>query len=290
MARFPRDGEIVRSVVAAAAPTATVGTPPGHNDACAGWIDHAWDFRLPHRRAPKGAKWIWAWPLVAAAILAVAGFWANNTITRVMRTQVASELLALRDADVAALSENFAAHQQFATIAASDPDVVAFTLALFALRDFNRATLTKSPELVKLREVLGPWLGQYEYDGFRILTREGRCIASWRDITLGGSAAKEELECLSTVFAGKATISRRARRKCRLPTLTLKNAWACRRCLCWPRSATIRAGSSPRSAFGCVPSATSRGCSTSRDLDARGRPSRSIGPGSCSRKAVLTTT
>ena len=41
------------------------------------------------------AKRMWALPLVAAVILAVAGFWANTTIERVMRAQVESELLAL---------------------------------------------------------------------------------------------------------------------------------------------------------------------------------------------------
>ena len=38
-------------------------------------------------------KWIWAWPLIAAAILAIAGTWARATIERVMRNQLASELL-----------------------------------------------------------------------------------------------------------------------------------------------------------------------------------------------------
>ena len=52
---------------------------------------------------PLGKR-IWAWPLVAVAIFAIAGFWVRVTIERVMRAQVASELLALRDADVEALT------------------------------------------------------------------------------------------------------------------------------------------------------------------------------------------
>jgi eukaryotic-like serine/threonine-protein kinase len=206
--RFPADALLVRSVAATTAPTATVGHSPAHEDLVPdGSITRGISGSLSEV-ARRGTRWIWAWPLVAAAILGIAGFWANDTIKRVMRDQVASELLALRDADIAALSENFAAHQQFATIAASDPEVIASAQALFALRNADTATLAQSPEQAKLRSVLGPWLGQYEYDGFRVLSREGRCISSWRDITLGGPAKKEELECLSTVFAGAATISR----------------------------------------------------------------------------------
>ena len=51
-------------------------------------------------------------------------------------------------------------------------------------------------------------MGQYEFDGFRILDRQGRSIASLRDVTVGGSAAREEIECLETVFAGRPTVSR----------------------------------------------------------------------------------
>ena len=42
-----------------------------------------------------------------------------------MRAQVASELLALRDADVEALQLHFAAQEAIAAIAASDPRIVA---------------------------------------------------------------------------------------------------------------------------------------------------------------------
>ena len=43
-----------------------------------------------------------AWPLFAAAILAVAGFWARGTVETVMRDRDQSRLLALHDADVKA--------------------------------------------------------------------------------------------------------------------------------------------------------------------------------------------
>jgi eukaryotic-like serine/threonine-protein kinase len=153
-------------------------------------------------------KWIWAWPLVAALVLAIAGFWAYVTVEQVMRAQMSSELLALLEADVAALHLLFDAHQAVASIAASDPRVRASVRNLLARGEQDTAALLRAPESTELRAALLPWLGQYEYDGFRILDREGRSIASWRDTTVGGPADREEIECLDAVFAGRATVSR----------------------------------------------------------------------------------
>ena len=114
----------------------------------------------------------------------------------------------MRDADVEALQLLFGAHEALTSIAANDPRVRKSVHDLLARGDRDTAALLRSPEQADLREALGPWLGQYEYDGFRILDRQGRSIASWRDVTVGGSAAREEIECLETVFAGRPTVSR----------------------------------------------------------------------------------
>ena len=77
-------------------PAAVIVTPPASPTSAvrAGFIAHAKSLSLTETGRSLG-KWIWAWPLVAAAILAIAGFWARTTIERVMRAQMASELLAL---------------------------------------------------------------------------------------------------------------------------------------------------------------------------------------------------
>jgi len=76
-----------------------------------------------------------------------------------MRAQVASELLALRDADVEALHLLFGAHRAIASIAGGDPRVRASVRELLARRDRDTAALLRSPELADLRAALGPWLG-----------------------------------------------------------------------------------------------------------------------------------
>ncbi len=161
--------------------------------------------RVPAGYWPSGCGLCRWSPLV---VLAIAGFWANTTIERVMRAQVESELLALRDADVEALHLLFGAHEALTSFAANDPRVRKSVHDLLATGDRDTAALLRAPEQADLREALKSWLGQYEYDGFRILDRQGRSIASLRDITVGGSAAREEIECLETVFAGRPTVSR----------------------------------------------------------------------------------
>ncbi len=207
LGRFSADVELIRSVFAEQAPIDTVGLLPRP-------AASAWDGLIARENPPLTGtgrslgKRIWAWPLIAAAILAIGGFWAQTTIERVMRAQVASELLALRDADVEALHLLFGAHRAIASIAGSDPRVRASVRDLLARRDRDTAALLRSPELAELRAALGPWLGQYEYDGWRILDRQGHGIASSRDLTVGGPAGREEVECLDAVFAGRATVSR----------------------------------------------------------------------------------
>ncbi len=208
LSRFPADAELVRAAFGAGAPTVTVDLPPEPATAARGGSIRRAKSRSLSGTGRTSGKWIWAWPLFAAVILAVAGFWAHTTIERVMRTQVASELLALRDADVEAVQLLFGAQEAVASIAASDPRVRASVRDLVASGDRDSATLLRSPRQAELRAILGPWLGQYEYDGFRIFDREGWSIASWRDVTVGGTAGREEIECLSAVFEGHSTVSR----------------------------------------------------------------------------------
>ncbi len=200
---------MIRAGFGEALPTATIGSPaaPEAGTARVGSIARELSPTFPET-GPALGKRIWAWPLVAALILAIAGLWAGATVERVMRAQVASEILALRDADLEALHLLFGAHRAIASIAASDPRVRASVRDLLAQGDRDTAVLLRSPRQSELRAVLGPWLSQYEYDGFRVLDRQGHGIASWRDLTVGGQARPEEVECLEAVFAGRAAVSR----------------------------------------------------------------------------------
>ncbi len=210
--RFPADAELIRSFFGNDAPTVTIDPPAPSAKAP---VVAAWDgsISIPRLDSPFGTvrplgKVLWAWPLIAGAVLAITGLWARATIERVMQAQVASQLLALRDADVEALSLLFEAQEAVASIAADDPRVRASVRDLLASGELDTAALLRSRHLADLRAAIGPRLGQYEYDGFRVLDRQGHSIASWRDVTVGSTAAPEEVECLAKVFDGRPTVSR----------------------------------------------------------------------------------
>ena len=78
----------------------------------------------------------------------------------------------------------------------------------------------------------------------RILDRQGHSIALSRDVTVGGAAGREEVECLDAVFEGRATVSRPRPSEARLLDVDgTDSASACRRCSCWPQSGKRRTGS-----------------------------------------------
>jgi tRNA A-37 threonylcarbamoyl transferase component Bud32 len=208
LSRFPGDVDLVRCAFGNETPTITINPSPVKQPAAApGAMIPAITGPLSVTGGSSG-KWIWVWPTIAAAVLAIGGLWAHATIRHVMRAQLTSELLAVRDADVAALHLLFEAHQSLASIAANEPRVQAAVSKLVANHRRDPATLFRSPELAELRALLGPWLGRYEYTSFRILERQGYSIASWLDTTVGQPSGQEELECLETVFEGHATVSR----------------------------------------------------------------------------------
>jgi serine/threonine protein kinase len=216
LSRFPAEANVINVAFGKAPLTVAAGVPsPSALAPAPAPAAEVWDgsISVAGSNALAGTKRslpnaTWAWPLIGAAILAIAGWRARSTVERVMKAQIASELLALRDADVESLNLLFEAQKAVASIAANDPRIRASVRNLLARGNRDTGSLLRSHEHTDLREALGPWLGQYEYDGFRILDRQGHSIASWRDVTVGGPAAPEEIECLDAVFAGKATVSR----------------------------------------------------------------------------------
>ena len=76
-----------------------------------------------------------------------------------MRAQVASELLALRNADVEALQLLFDAQKFVASMPAKDSRVRSSVRGLLARGDRDAAVLLRSLELTELRAALAPWHG-----------------------------------------------------------------------------------------------------------------------------------
>jgi hypothetical protein len=151
---------------------------------------------------------LWAWPLVAAVMLAGVGFVLRSTVEGVMRSQMADELRTLLDADVQALRLLFRAHEALALIAAHDPEIRSLALQLAASRDVDPATLSHSARLRELLAELGPWIDREEYDGFAVFNPDGIVVAASRATLLGKRFPQGDGEFVATALAGQATVSR----------------------------------------------------------------------------------
>ena len=178
--RFPADAELV-TVAFAVVPTVTLVSPPAPVPSVSGRLLARGQSRWLSGARRLLAKRMWALPLVAAVILAVAGFSAHTTIERVMRAQVASELLALRDADVEALQLLFGAHEALTSVAANNPRVRKSVHDLLARGDRDTAALLRRPSkpIFERRSRLGWASMNMTASGFSI----GRGGASPRGLT-----------------------------------------------------------------------------------------------------------
>ena len=125
-----------------------------------------------------------------------------------MRTQMASELRTLLDADVEAVRILFRAHQALALIAAHDPEIRSLALDLAASKDVGPEALLRSARLGELHAELGPWIERDEYDGFAVFNPDGIIVAASRATLLGKRYAGDDGEFIATVLAGRATVSR----------------------------------------------------------------------------------
>src|SRR4051794_15084012 len=83
---------------------------------------------------------LWIWPLLAAIVLAVVGFWVRNRVVSATRMELASRLQTLLNADVAALRLWFSERQSDARSFASDLSIQSAILDLVELVRTTDAT------------------------------------------------------------------------------------------------------------------------------------------------------
>src|SRR5262245_36383771 len=76
---------------------------------------------------------LWAWPILAAAICGLAGWWVSSSVEQAMRQNRINSLTTIVDADVAALRVWLADQQAVAVLNAADPQLRAQVEQLLAL-------------------------------------------------------------------------------------------------------------------------------------------------------------
>jgi hypothetical protein len=137
---------------------------------------------------------LWIWPLIAAAVLLLAGWLINGSIETTMKRQLASSLQTVLEADVEALRIWFGTQEALVHSAATEDSVAEQVRQMVELaeEDADGATLVQSSVLKDLRRELQPWLsadnvrGEEQkavghHNGFVVVDRGGRIIAADRD-------------------------------------------------------------------------------------------------------------
>ncbi|MEQ8789949.1 MAG: serine/threonine protein kinase [Pirellulaceae bacterium] len=139
---------------------------------------------------------LWIWPLLAAAVLLVAGWLINTSVENTMKRQFAGNLQTVLKADVEALRIWFGTQEALVHSAATEDSVAAEVgrMVEIAHQNADGASLLQSPTLKDIRRELRPWLSVDDvhadadeqkavghHNGFVVVDRQLRIVAADRD-------------------------------------------------------------------------------------------------------------
>jgi len=131
---------------------------------------------------------LWAWPLIAAAILGGAGFLVHRSVEAAMRRQREAELTTILNADVEALRVWMVEQGRNAALVADDETLfppIKELLALPAGGADGERVLLQARAQSDLRARLGPRLKALGYTGYFVVSPAGVVIASEQDPPVG---------------------------------------------------------------------------------------------------------
>lgn len=152
---------------------------------------------------------LWIWPLCAAAVLAVLGVWLRSTVEAAMKKEIANQLQAILNADVAALRIWFAAQEHNVAALAVDQRIRQLAEGLINLADkpgSDRAQLMTAPQQQELREDLKAVLEAQGYAGYVVITPTGIVVAASHDELIGKKNLPFTQSLLDSLLAGKNVV------------------------------------------------------------------------------------
>jgi len=154
---------------------------------------------------------LWAWPIIAAVVLGLAGWWVNRAVQNAMREQRRNELTTILNADVAALRAWIADQISTSDLIARDERVIAITQDLLTIDngepDLVRRLILSAPQAA-IRARFSDRLSQYGYVGFVIVGPSGIVLAADQDPAISQMLAGERKRFVEHVLAGQTTISK----------------------------------------------------------------------------------
>jgi tRNA A-37 threonylcarbamoyl transferase component Bud32 len=169
------------------------------------------------------SRHLWVWPLVGAIILSLVGLWVRNRIEGTTKSELASRLQTLLNADVGSLRLWFMEQQLDAKSLASDVRIQQAIIDLTNLGhtpDVTPAQLVKSPSARTLQLYLNPILEARNYLDYVVVGADKKILASPRRALITHTAppgynqfvekALDGNVAISRPFAREASVSQRA--------------------------------------------------------------------------------
>ncbi len=169
------------------------------------------------------SRHLWVWPLMGAVILSLVGIWVRNRVEGTTKSELASRLQTLLNADVAALRLWFTEQQLDAKSFASDVRIQQAIIELTTLAQTSgvtQAQLVNSAPARTLQLYLKPLLEARNYLDFVVVGADKRILASPRRTLVTRSAppgynqfvekALDGNVAVSRPFAREASVSQRA--------------------------------------------------------------------------------
>lgn len=152
---------------------------------------------------------IWLRPLIVLVVLASVGWVMRSKVEATLKANLQSVLETTLQAERTALGNWMRMHRNQAESAAADAQIAQTIRALekIATPQASALELFNLPESKELRSELEPILTSHGYNGFVVVERTGRVIASYRSELLAWQLAEEEMAPLRQIaFAGRSMI------------------------------------------------------------------------------------
>jgi eukaryotic-like serine/threonine-protein kinase len=154
---------------------------------------------------------LWIWPVLAILVLAAVTAFVRTRIERGIQQQMESQLLALRNADVAALELWLHAQEGNAESEATDPEVRSAILELVAYAASGKtstAELLQCPARAKLSQAITTSLQAQHYTGYTVVDKEGIILTSKSESLIGQKQQASYAGFIESVFDGKPLVSK----------------------------------------------------------------------------------
>jgi hypothetical protein len=155
---------------------------------------------------------LWAWPILAALVLGVVGWWVNRAVQRAMREGVSSELNTILNADVTALRIWMKEQEVNATIMADAPAIQPAVGELLQVAERGEkpetALLKAEGQQAALRDYVGTRLKIFGYTDFFVVAPSGLVVASNQDAAIGMHLSGYRVEFFRKVMKGQPSVSK----------------------------------------------------------------------------------